>query len=114
MVHGQLEYLNLSARRNKSLLIDRPGFLTWAIACLSLLLLTGCIAPFAALGSTVGASSDFIYWNSGPQKVTIIGAVDGNTVIVGSPSTGELTNYLARFTVVVSGVNNVFVIRSSV
>jgi hypothetical protein len=71
-------------------------------------------AIVAALGSTVGASSDFIYWNSGPQKVTIIGAVDGNTVIVGSPSTGEVTNYLARFTVVVSGVNNVFVIRSSV
>ena len=60
MVHGQLEYLNLSARRNKSLLIDRPGFLTWAIACLSLLLLTGCIAPFAALGSTGTAAASSV------------------------------------------------------
>jgi hypothetical protein len=30
-------------------------------------------AIVSALGSTIGASSDFIYWNSGTRKVTIIG-----------------------------------------
>jgi hypothetical protein len=49
-------------------------------------------------------------------KTFALNAVDGNTVIVGSPLTpsGEVQNYLVRFAVVVSGPNNVFVIRSSV
>jgi hypothetical protein len=52
VAHGQLEYLNLSAKRNKSPLINRPLFLIWSIGSLCLLSLTGCIAPLAALGSS--------------------------------------------------------------
>ena len=59
MVHGQLEYLNLFARKNKSFIINRPVFLAWPIACILPLSLTGCVAPLAALGSsgTAAASS---------------------------------------------------------
>jgi hypothetical protein len=86
------------------------------------LTLPSTAAIVAALGSTIGASSDFIYWNSGPRVVRILpSTVDTNTVIVGSGNTvgptlrlDEVQNYLVRFTVVVSGPNNVFVIRSSV
>jgi hypothetical protein len=93
------------------------GFLTQVANTIDqTLTLPSTAAIVAALGNTIGASSDFIYWNAGPQKVTITRG-DVRTVIVGGPSTGEVTNYLAKFTVVVSGLlplGNVFVIRSSV
>jgi hypothetical protein len=59
VIHGQLEYLNLFARKNRSPLINRLGFLTWSISCITLLSSTGCVAPLAALGSsgTAAASS---------------------------------------------------------
>jgi len=60
VAHGQPEYLNLSARKNKSPLINRLGFLIWSSACLSLLLLTGCVAPLAALGSTGTAAASSV------------------------------------------------------
>jgi len=70
-------------------------------------------AIVTALGNTVGASSDFIYWNAGGQVVTII-AGDGNTTMIGTPT---VQNYLAKFTVIVAGVlpgGSLYVIRSSV
>ena len=59
MAHGQLEYLNLFARRNKLPLVNRSVFFAWSIVFLCLSLLTGCVAPLAALGSsgTAAASS---------------------------------------------------------
>lgn len=70
-------------------------------------------AIVTALGNTVGASSDFIYWNAGGQVVTII-AGDGNTTMVGSAT---VQNYLAKFSIIVAGGlpgGSVYVIRSSV
>jgi hypothetical protein len=76
------------------------------------LILPSTAAIVAALGSTVGASSDFIYWNAGTQTVTITRG-DANTTIVG---TATANNLIVKFTVVVSGVSgsgSVYVIRSS-
>ena len=81
------------------------------------LILPSSAAIIAALGSTVGASSDFIYWNAGNKNVTITSG-DGNTTIVGTISgTATVNNYLARFTVLItklSGAGSVYVIRSSI
>jgi hypothetical protein len=76
------------------------------------LILPSTAAIVAALGSTVGASSDFIYWNAGTQTVTITRG-DVNTTVVG---TATANNLIVKFTVVVAGVSgdgSVYVIRSS-
>jgi hypothetical protein len=76
------------------------------------LILPSTAAIVAALGSTVGASSDFIYWNAGTQTVTITRG-DVNTAVIG---TATANNLIVKFTVVVAGVSgagSVYVIRSS-
>jgi len=61
-----------------------------------------------ALGSRVGASSDFIFWNSGASNVTLT-AGDGNTSVVG---TMALANVISRFTVIITGSSTVALLRA--
>ena len=65
-------------------------------------------AIITALGSTVGASSDFIYSNSAAQAVTLT-AGDVNTTIVGSVTVNAT---LARLTVLVTGTSTVVIYRA--
>lgn len=72
------------------------------------LTLPATTALITALGSTVGATCEFIYSNSAAQTVTVT-AADGNTTIVG---TQTVNNTLARFTILVASSTTVIVYRA--
>jgi hypothetical protein len=84
------------------------GVVTQAAAGSQALTFPATSAIITALGSTVGASSDFIYSNSAAQAVTLT-AGDGNTTIVGSATVNAT---LARLTVLVTGATTVTIFRA--
>ena len=109
-------YVNTTLAEDKAIYLAGGYLKQEALTNDQTLILPSSAAIIAALGSTVGASSDFIYWNAGNKNVTITSG-DGNTTIVGTISgTATVNNYLARFTVLItklSGAGSVYVIRSS-
>ena len=84
------------------------GVVTQAASGSQALTFPATSAIITALGSTVGASSEFIYSNSAAQAVTLT-AGDGNTSFVGSVTVNAA---LARLTVLVTSATTVVIYRA--
>jgi len=72
-------------------------------------------AIITALGSVVGASSEFVFWNSAAFNATLTQGDSSTTFqnVSGSPTTAVVNASLYRFLVVVTGASTVVIYRTT-